>query len=64
MTNEESIKLLRSLIDRSFRAGQWSGHILSPHLSTEVNNIIASYGVDSLTNDDLEQIIKLAEVLL
>ena len=64
MTNEESVKLLRELTGSSVYTGPWKPYILSPHLSTEMNNIIASYGVEKLTNDDLEQIIKLAEVLL
>ena len=66
MTNtlKESINLLRVLIDGSFYTGDWKASILKGHLSPEMNNIIISYGVDRLTNEDLEQIIKLAEVLL
>jgi hypothetical protein len=45
MTNtvKESIEFLRDLINRY--TVKWDGCVLSPYLSSEVNNIITSYGV-------------------
>jgi hypothetical protein len=65
MTNtlKGSIDLLNHLSGNK-TYGHWRASILKDHLSPEMNNIITSYGVEKLTNEDLEQIIKLAEVLL
>ena len=64
-TLEESVETLRKILLKRQFIHVWSSAVLKDYMHLEVNNIITSYSDEAwLTNEDLEQIIKLAEVLL
>ena len=64
-TLEESVETLRKILLRRQFVHVWSSAVLKIYMHVEVNNIITSYSDKQwLDNEDLEQIIKLAEVLL